>query len=86
MTAKKSEEKSQLSDTKLPGTTSVPARFKVVNPKRKSFQSIVEEVKQESIPNSNVRIFKQAAKNVIQSNRDRESLERVNGSAGQNDE
>ena len=63
------------SEAKLLGTTSVPSRFKLVNPKRKSLHSIVEQATQENNPkNHNMAAFKQAVKNVIQANKERDAF------------
>merc|ERR1712096_201984 len=88
MNTRKSEDKKQLQKAKLPGTASVPSRFKLVNPRIKSFQSIVEQVTQESntnTNNTNVKVFKQVASRVIQTNRDREAFDNLTKAAQQND-
>ena len=86
MNPKKSENKSQSQEAKLPGTASVPSRFKLVNPRIKNFHSIVEQVTQESntnTNNTNVKVFKQVASHVIQTNRDREAFDDLTKAAQQ---
>eukprot|EP00090_Calanus_glacialis_P005596 TRINITY_DN1432_c1_g1_i2.p1 TRINITY_DN1432_c1_g1~~TRINITY_DN1432_c1_g1_i2.p1 ORF type:complete len:197 (+),score=65.11 TRINITY_DN1432_c1_g1_i2:97-687(+) len=69
------EDNKSPSDAKLPGTSSVPSRFKLVNPKRKSLHSIVEQATQENNPKTqNMAGFKQAAKKVIQANKERDAF------------
>ena len=88
MNTKTSEDKSQSQEAKLPGTASVPSRFKLVNHRIKSFQSIVEQVTQESntnTSNTNVKVFKQVASRVIQTNRDREVFDDLNKAVEKND-
>ena len=69
------EDNKSPSKVKLPGTTSVPSRFKLVNPKRKSLHSIVEQAAQENKPqNTKTAFFKQAAKNVIQANKEKDAF------------
>ena len=81
-----SEDNKNPAEAKLPGTTSVPSRFKLVNPKRKSLHDIVEQVTQETNPkNTNVKVFKQVAKSVMQANKDRDIIEEVTESDEQND-
>jgi hypothetical protein len=69
------EDNKNQSDAKLPGTSTVPSRFKLVNPKRKSLHSIVEQATQENNPeNDDMGVFKQAAKNVTQANKERDAV------------
>ena len=80
------EDNKSPSEAKLLGTTSVPSRFKLVNPKRKSLHSIVEQATQENNPkNNNMAVFKQAAKNVIQANKERDAFDEVTGAEDETD-